>query len=440
MAKSSGPRPHDNSDWTVGAVGLILMLIIVSLFLRELVIRIVTTILYFLWQLADFPHIHQFVAGRINILARVHNDAENVSWSQFIDVLNFTGSILLVALIPLAIVGVIAVRRHQASRTSRPLNINTLPGIMARISPSIIPALHYGDARTQLLNVDPPVHRWAMWPEEFAIKHKLVVNRQLDREKATKVFIAQLGTPLSPTMPDTPEESQPDSRLLKDLKGWRRKQLNNEPIIPEFRQFNPYERAMFAIFGLQHFLDKRKDAERLLDNLNRSTANRKTPGYPDLRLAERDFYRIARDPEAIAWVRHYRYARTAITALHDNDLHLPGARFRWLKGLDRTLWYALSSTGRPSPFVEGAGVISQAQWERLAAQYSVPLKQPVMTLALDALEDDLISIGAIAVPEPSRAPDDITDDAEHDDDASEQPQPDEAPAPRHINTFKPRMK
>ncbi|WP_447874323.1 secretion/conjugation apparatus DotM-related subunit [Serratia fonticola] len=38
-----------------------------------------------------------------------------------------------------------------------------------------------------------------------------------------------------------------------------------------FEQFNDHERAMFTIFGLQHFLDKRSEAEQLLDVLNRST-------------------------------------------------------------------------------------------------------------------------------------------------------------------------
>ncbi|MCH5507250.1 conjugal transfer protein TrbA, partial [Salmonella enterica subsp. diarizonae serovar 16:z10:e,n,x,z15] len=86
---------------------------------------------------------------------------------------------------------------------------------MSRYSPAIIPALQYGDSRTQLLNVDPPEHRSALRPEEFAVEHKLVIGQRLDHERAKQAFDAQLGTPL------TGESS-----------------------------FSAYERALVAIIGL----------------------------------------------------------------------------------------------------------------------------------------------------------------------------------------------
>lgn len=80
----------------------------------------------------------------------------------------------------------------------------------------------------------------------------------------------------------------------------------------------------------------------------------------------------------------------------------PGARFRWLKGLDRTLWYALSSSDRSKVFVEGAGVISAQQWECLIAKTSQKLNRKItlknnlmMDAAIAGLEADLISIGLI---------------------------------------------
>ena len=439
MPASPRPVAPDRSDWTVGAVGLLLMFIIVALFLREMVIRGTTFVLYILWRLAEFPRIHDYVALRIALLAQTHNHADTVTWSDFIHVLNLTAGILLVALVPLGMVGFIAVRRHQASRTRRVLNIRTLPRIISQISPSILPALQYGDAKTQLLNVDPPEHRAAQWPEEFAVEHRLVVNRRLDRDKAAAVFIRQLGAPFVPgeiKPADTPSASGIRARLPR-----RKAASEHATLSPLLLQFSPHERALFAAFGLQYFLDDRPAAERLLDNLNRSTVNRRHPGYPMLQIADRDFYRVARTKEAIAWVSHHRWPRTALAALHDNDLHLPGRRFRWLKGLDRPLWYALSSSGRPVPFTEGAGIVSQAQWERLAAHYSITLNKPVMTLALEALEDDLKSIGAIVIPEAAPHAD-VPDDPEEDDDSDETVATTEAPATlRHTHTFRPpRMK
>nr|WP_236745197.1 hypothetical protein [Klebsiella variicola] len=47
-----------------------------------------------------------------------------------------------------------------------------------------------------------------------------------------------------------------------------------------------------------------------------------------------------------------RSSRSLLYALFDDDLQLPSANFRWLKGVDRTLWYALSSAGRGKFFIE----------------------------------------------------------------------------------------
>ncbi len=360
--------------------GLFVILLITAFFFRETVVEYLTWLLYHLWQLADFPKTHAYAAVRINLLAATHNNVGNITWAEFFDVMNKTASILLLFMLPIVILGIAAVRHHQSSRTHRNITIHTLPRIMSAFSPAILPSLSYGDKKTQLLNVDPKEHRSAQSPEEFAIEHKLVVNQQLHRSLAGQRFITQLGTPL-------PGQPGANSEIA-------------------FQQFSDTERAMFAIFGLQHFLNDRQQAEALLDTLNRSTlhANRRyrnKVGYPNLSLAYGAFRNVTATAEAQAWVRRYGYARTAIQALHDNDLHLPIRRYRWLKGLDRTLFYALASTGRPWPFVEAAGVVSQAHWETLAAQHHITLRKPLMRLAVDGLENDLRSIGAIAEKTPT---------------------------------------
>ncbi len=418
MAQPIRNDVQSNNDWTLAAVGLIVILLVVALFFRQLIIEYSTTLLYWLWRLADFPRIHADVVWRINLLAETHNKAETVTWGEYFAVMDVTAGILLVALVPLAVIGIIAVRRHQASRTRREISIRTLPRIMSAFSPSIIPALTYGDKKTQLMNVDPAEHRSAQSPDEFVIEHKLVVNNRLRRDLAEDIFITQLGKPLA-------GDKNP------------------------FDQFNDHERAMFAIFGLQHFMDQRKDAEQLLDDLNRSTLKsdrryRNKIGYPNLSLATPAFRKVAALPAAQTWARRYNYARTAIAALHDNDLHLPIKRYRWLKGLDRTLWYALASTGRPWPFVEAAGVVSQAHWETLASRYRVRLTRPIMTLALDGLETDLRNIGAVVDDTPT-APPSHEEDEEDDDDTVDGPsssasQPDEQHIHRHVHSFRPKMR
>lgn len=328
-------------------------------------------LLYTLWSWCDFPRIHPFVAQRINLLAWAGNSANELDWSQFIEVMNRTAGILLAPMAIIAVWGNIAVRNHPMNRTRRPISIHTLPHIMARFSPSIIPALCYGDPKTQLLHCDPPEHRSAQSPEEFALTHRLIIGERLDRERAREVFTAQRGTPLS-----------------------------------GMESFSPAERAMFAVFGLQVFLSDRKAAEKLLDTLNRSCLVKKRQdgskrGYPVLSLADRAFSRVSLTPEAQQWITRYSTTRSALSALHAQQLRLPGARFRWLKGLDRTLWYALSSSDRSKVFVEGAGVIAIAQWETLSSAIAEKLKVKVPAIpypvdsAIDGLEDDLRSLGMV---------------------------------------------
>ncbi|EKK8399908.1 conjugal transfer protein TrbA [Salmonella enterica] len=327
--------------------------------------------LYYLWYLADFASIHTYVAGKINLLAWASNRVEDLSLGEFLEVMNQTAGILYVFMLPVTVYGLVATRNHPLSITRRKIDIHTLPKIMSTFSPAIIPALQYGDPKTQLLNVDPPEHHSAMTPDEFAISHKLVIGQRLDHERARQAFDAQLGTPLL-------SESS----------------------------FSAHERALVAIIGLQVFCDDRPAALELRDALNRSCGKRQREhgnkrGYPQLSLAEKAFRQVIGTPQAKAWIRRHSTTRTALSALHAQDLRLPAGQFRWLKGIDRTLWYVLSSSDRSKCFVEGAGVVTAAQWESLVSQLSKKLKvvipgpENLTAFAVRGLEDDLRNIGMV---------------------------------------------
>ncbi|MDE9567036.1 conjugal transfer protein TrbA, partial [Xenorhabdus bovienii] len=126
-----------------------------------------------------------------------------------------------ILMLPLSVIvtgSLFVIRNHPSNRTRRNIDVYSLPHIMAQFSPSIIPALCYGDKKTQLLNVDPPEHRSAQTPDEFALQYQLIIGERLEREKTREVFMKQLGNPLT-----------------------------------GFSSFNNYERALFAVFGLQFF-------------------------------------------------------------------------------------------------------------------------------------------------------------------------------------------
>lgn len=424
------PRPqphHPGNERMFMFLAIIILLAVLLWIYRPPVIYGSCALLYTLWSWCDFPRIHPFVAQRINLLAWAGNHANTLDWSQFIVVMNRTAGILLAPLTIVVVWGGIAVRNHPMNHTRRPISIHTLPHIMARFSPSIIPALCYGDPKTQLLNCDPPEHRSAQAPEEFAVEHQLIVGQRLDRERAREVFARQLGTPLT-----------------------------------GMDSFSPAEKALFAVFGLQVFLDDRRAAEALLDSLNRSCLLRSRRdggkrGYPVLSVASRAFARVSKTPQARQWIARYSTTRTALSALHAQQLRLPGARFRWLKGIDRTLWYALTSSDRSKVFVEGAGVIAVAQWETLEAAVATRLNTRVsptpdqVDSAVDGLEAELRGLGMVLDDRPPPDGTPLTEEDEEEDDgvvilhspdrpATPPPEksagPQEAPAPGPSRTHK----
>lgn len=363
------PSPN-NDQGSMMLMALALILIAIVIF-HSIFYYACCAMLYYLWYLADFASIHTYVAGKINLLAWASNRVEDLSLGEFLEVMNQTAGILYVFMLPVTVYGLVATRNHPLSITRRKIDIHTLPKIMSTFSPAIIPALQYGDPKTQLLNVDPPEHRSAMTPDEFAISHKLVIGQRLDHERARQAFDAQLGTPLL-------SESS----------------------------FSAHERALVAIIGLQVFCDDRAAALELRDALNRSCGKRQREhgnkrGYPQLSLAEKAFRQVMATPQAKAWVRRHSTTRTALSALHAQDLRLPAGQFRWLKGIDRTLWYVLSSSDRSKCFVEGAGVVTAAQWESLVSQLSkklkvvIPAPENLTAFAVRGLEDDLRNIGMV---------------------------------------------
>lgn len=363
------PSPN-NDQGTMMLMALALILIAIVIF-HSIFYYACCAMLYYLWYLADFESIHTYVAGKINLLVWASNRVEDLSLGEFLEVMNQTAGILYVFMLPVTVYGLVATRNHPLSITRRKIDIHTLPKIMSTFSPAIIPALQYGDPKTQLLNVDPPEHRSAMTPDEFAISHKLVIGQRLDHERARQAFDAQLGTPLL-------SESS----------------------------FSAHERALVAIIGLQVFCDDRPAALELRDALNRSCGKRQREhgnkrGYPQLSLAEKAFRQVIGTPQAKAWIRRHSTTRTALSALHAQDLRLPAGQFRWLKGIDRTLWYVLSSSDRSKCFVEGACVVTAAQWESLVSQLSkklkvvIPAPENLTAFAVRGLEDDLRNIGMV---------------------------------------------
>jgi len=171
-------------------------------------------------------------------------------------------------------------------------------------------------------------------------------------------------------------------------------------------QASPQVRAMFAVFAL-HLAQRRTEALRLLGDLSiglSDPASEQPEGperplaLPAGALAEAD--KVLRDDllvaPALAIANRHAYANTALMALLNAARLQAGvlapAQFVWLKLVDRSLWFALSSLGfdspgkgqslHPNPRVEALGVRDHWAAERLVG---VPAVEPSLDRAVEAL-------------------------------------------------------
>ncbi|MBY6260103.1 conjugal transfer protein TrbA [Phytobacter diazotrophicus] len=352
----------------------LLLLLVAWLFLPEFVFWS-CFILHTLWGMVDFGPFHALAAPRYNLLATTGNNAENVSFEQWVAVMEQTTGILMVFLIPLSIASLWSWVRHPARNwyTRRVLNIHTLPFAMESISPAIAPILNEGDPHRLLLDERRPERRPAQRPEEFAQEHRLISNMQLDVARCREVFLAQLGKPLT---------------------GWK--------------SLSPHEKALFAIFGLQFFLDDRPAAKALMDMLNRSCRlkSRRDSGkfsIPVYSLAKPAFIRVTRTEGAKRWLQEHRYVRSGLVWLYAHDLRLPPPNWLWLKGIDRTLFYGLHRANTTKGFIEGAGIVAVARTENEAIRMGLPCPEVCVEEAIDGFRVDMLSLGLIwDEPQPDR--------------------------------------
>ena len=86
-----------------------------------------------------------------------------------------------------------------------------------------------------------------------------------------------------------------------------------------------------------------------------------------------------------------------------HDLRLTPPNWIWLKGVDRTLFYALHRANTTKGFIEGAGVVAVARAEAEAMRFGLPCPEPCVDEAVEGLRRDMLSLGLIwDEPQPDR--------------------------------------
>jgi len=321
------------------------------------------------WELlgmVDLPVMPRAIASWRLHAAQLAAVPGTVTLQDLLSAMNTAGYIFVAIPVLLALRAVRIATRHRANLTRRRIDAATLPWIMSKHAPAVIPALYYGAPDTQLLNVDPKEHRSAVNPEEWVAHHGLLVNGALNRAKCRELLVNDLGEP-----------------------------------VDSLAKLQAHERALFAVFGARLLADGADGAaaQHLLDDLNRSChthTHNGMRGYPDLSLSANAFQKYSSHPSAATWLAKHPYPRTLLHAMHKHASlsgALASSHFRWLKGMDRGLWYALNTTGRKVPFMESAAVFTQALWEDFAHDCGYQLTEPYVDDAILGIENYLIKIG-----------------------------------------------
>lgn len=326
--------------------------------------------LYFSWgQLAliDWPFLPWAGKFRADV-ALMASRADQVEFFELIWVM--TKASIVCGWLPV-LISVLTIRstlRHRSEKVRRNITADTLPRIMSVHCPAIIPVLHYGN----LLNDNVEGQESREHPAEFVKKHNLVRQNVLDEEKTKKILYKTLG-----------------------------------PKITSLSQLKIYEKVLFAIFASRIFdsYENGGKAQQMLDALNRSCDygewNNK-PGYPDFSIVRKEITQYMQEPEAQLLLNYFQYPSTFLMMLHLRALEggkLPSSNFRWLKGIDRGLWYVLNATGRKGTCIESIIQIQTYRTEKLAWENGCRLIDPPLQQCVDALKISLIKEGLLPKPE-----------------------------------------
>lgn len=326
------PRNHQAGDDGLMIIGGVIVLAVILWFATgESLIYGISYALFWLYDALPGWLLPQDIESRKAVLYHAAVNREHLGFMEFLSVLNQTAIILLPLYVLVAAAFAAVILKSPFYRLTRGITVRTLPWIMVRHATANAHVLaRFGKFDQLLLNEDPEEAKSPLSPVEFAELHQLIDagERRMRRKEAHRVFMAQVNV--------TPDGQAPE--------------------------LAPHEQALAAAFVHIRFMSDRPAAKKLIDALNLSCLKTRD-GFPDFSLSAGAWQAACSCPAYVDFARGRVSSRALLHALFDDDLKLPPAQFRWLKGIDRTLWMALSSVGRGKYFVEGAGVIAWSQCE-----------------------------------------------------------------------------
>lgn len=305
-------------------------------------------------------------------------------------------------------------------RFRRRLDLLALMRLQAEVSPTLRPVLPQQTGRWPFRRVrtmlDEPLDHgpWmtARQPIQWVADHGLLREQTADGsgessvvahseliDRRTGMYRAQ-----SPLWQRDGERRRQRMFLDRSATAERFREQLGSAMPGSVLDLDAYKRGLAAAFGLMAVGDKasQNHALSLVDAMAASW-RQEAPTEIDIADADKVLPEVlAADQVAPYLAAHDRYERVWLVALvHAQQASgsLPPAMYRWLRVTDRTLWYALHNVGMRARRIEAAAVLTHWSVEERAG---IPLGEPQVEPAIDALDQHLREEGWIVVPETKR--------------------------------------
>ncbi len=353
MAEQKGSDATSDILWIIFAVVLVLGLIWWK-FGDQI------TYYFLTYKLIQINLINSFFpTNRYLELAKAIQDTNIGDWKvkELYQVGSYVGYIFNIPLgIILSVWGWKVYSKNPSKRFKRVLTMQTLKDSEKKIWPYISPVVNV-DLMKEDFKKGP--YALSMKPYDFALKYHLLTEEKnvnsLDRKKAEKLFISQLGKPFS-----------------------------------GFNKLRTHEKVLLCVMAA-HGLGKKKEAMNAVYQLAINSANTDILKMPDMSFAK-DLYKFAEDPQIVEIMNKHAYVYTLLAQMLEFSRTtgvFPSNFFVWLKTRDRVLWYTLNCVGRQVPFVEIAGIFGHWRAEQIAKH---KLDAPYVIKAVDGLEKALTEV------------------------------------------------
>lgn len=246
--------------------------------------------------------------------------------------------------------------KNPTKKYKRVLNMNTLRQSEVKLWPYIAPVIDIDFMKEDFFKGP---YAMAMKPYDFCVKYRLLMEEKnlasLDKVKASKLFVAQLGRPFNG---------------LSSLKK--------------------HEKAFIAICAA-HGLGHKDEAFKAINEIAlsaRHTPINKMPSFDSCK----DLYKYLDDEEVLRNLRKSSYVYPMIMFMIEfarGTGVFPPSFFVWIKPRERVMWYAIDCVGRDTPFVEVAGIWGHWLAEKIA-KHSLPV--PYVKNAVVGLEKALAEV------------------------------------------------